>query len=254
MSYAVQTAPVPEAAPRRPVTVQLAAGLLALMALIGLGYAIATLAVTPGVLDRFRDAAGPGRGSDIDGYVTGVWLLAALGAVLAVIIVALYVVLALGLRRGSRASRTGTWVVCGLGVLFGCGTTATVAIQRAGAPNPASLGAALTDAYPGYWIPLNISLAVAQMVGYLVVALLLAAGTRGFFRRTAPAVPPAGGGAYVTLPTYGSANAYPPQSSAPLASRADAPPASRADAPPASGPGVPPPSGPDDDYWSRPAS
>lgn len=237
MSYAVQTAPVPEAAPRRPVTVQLAAGLLTLMALVGLGYAVATLAVTPGVLDRFRDATGSGRGSDIDGYVTGVWLLAALGAVLAVIIVALYVVLALGLRRGSRRSRIGTWVVCGLGVLFGCGTTATVAIQRAGTGNPASLGAALTDAYPGYWIPLNISLAVAQMVGYLVVALLLAIGTRGFFRPGAPAAPAPGTGAYVTLPTYGSANAHPPSSSAPP-----------------SGPAASPPSGPDDDYWSRPTS
>jgi hypothetical protein len=238
MSYAVQTPPVPEAGPRRPATVQLAAGLLALMALVGLGYAVATLVVTPGVLDRFRDAAGAARSTDVDGYVTGVWLMAALGAVLAVILFALYVVLALGLRRGSRPSRVGTWVVCGLGVLFGGVSAITVGIQRSGPGDPSSLGGALSDAYPGYWIPLNVAMAVAQIAGYLVVALLLAVGTRGFFRRTAPAAPPPGTGAYVTLPTYGSAGSYAQPYSGP-----PAPPATPA-----------PPPGPDDDYWARPTS
>ena len=140
MSYAVQT-PVQAAVPRRPVTVQLAAALLALMGLVGLGYAVATIAVAPGVVDRFRAAAGPADSGDVDAYVTGVWMVAALGAVLAVILFALYIVLALGLRRGSQASRVGTWVVCGLGLLFGCGTTFTVArpAVRHGRPGGAGL-------------------------------------------------------------------------------------------------------------------
>jgi hypothetical protein len=237
MSYAVQT-PVETAAPRKPVTVQLAAGLLALMALVGLGYAVATIAVAPGVVNRFRAAAGSADSADVDAYVTGVWMVAALGAVLAVILFALYIVLALGLRRGSQATRVGTWVVCGLGLLFGCGTTIAVAAQRSGTGDPAALGSALADAYPGFWITLNVSLAVAQMVGYLVVAMLLAVSPGGFFGRGTPSVSQSrSGGAYVTLPTYGSANAYPP---GPI--------------PPAPPPVSPPPAAPDDDYWARPSS
>jgi hypothetical protein len=237
MSYAVQT-PVETARPRRPVTVQLAAALLASMALVGLGYAIATIAVTPGVIDRFRAAAGSADSGDLDAYVTGVWMVAALGAVLAVILFALYVVLALGLRRGSQASRIGTWVVCGLGLLFGCGTTFAVAAQRSGTADPAALGTALSDAYPGSWIPLNVALAVAQMLGYLVVAMLLAIAPGSFFGRGTPSVSGnPSSGAYVTLPTYGSANSYPPASF-----------------PPAPPPASAPPAGPDDDYWTRPSS
>jgi hypothetical protein len=237
MSYAVP-APVETVTPRKPVSAQLAAALLALMALVGLGYAIASIAVAPGVVDRFRSAAGSADSGDVDAYVTGVWMIAALGAVLAVILFALYIVLALGLRRGSQASRMGTWVVCGLGLLFGCGTTFTVAVQRAGTGDPAALGTALSDAYPGPWIPLNVSLAVAQMLGYLVVAILLAVSPGGFFGRGTPSVSPnRASGAYVTLPTYGSANAYPPASF-----------------PPSPQPAAPPQAGPDDDYWARPSS
>jgi hypothetical protein len=238
MSYAVQ-APVETVMPRRrPVTVLLAAGLLALMALVGLGYAIASIAVAPGVVERFRGAAGSADAADLDAYVTGVWMVAALGAVLAVILFALYIVLALGLRRGSQASRVGTWVVCGLGVLFGCGTTFTVAAQRSGNGDPAALGSVLSDSYPASWIPLNVALAIAQMLGYLVVATLLAVSPGGFFGRGTPSVSPnRSSGAYVALPTYGSANAYPPGPFQP------------------SQPPVPPaPTGPDDDYWARPSS
>ena len=244
MSYAVET-PSPVAAPRRPLTVRLAAALLALMGLAGLGYAVATLIVAPGVVDRFRAAASGAERSDVDGYVTVVWIGAALGAVLAVILFALFIVLALGLRRGSQASRVGAWVVCGLGVLFGCVSSVTVAAQRSGEGAPGTLGAALSDAYPGGWIPVNVAMAIAQMVGYLVVAGLLVAAPGAWFRRGVPSVQPGNAGAYVTLPTYGSANAYPPpgpQQPAGWPGYAAQPPAS------------PPVPGPDDDYWARPPS
>jgi len=243
MSYAVPM-PAPPAVARRPVTVQLAAALLALMALVGLGYAIATIAVTPGVLDRFRDEAGSADSGEVDAYVTGVWMSAALGAVLAVILFALYIVLALGLRRGSQASRVGTWVVCGLGLLCGCGTTVVVAALRSGTGDAAALGSVLSDAYPGFWIPLNVSLAGAQILGYLIVAVLLAVARGGFFGSGTPSVSDRAAGAYVTLPTYGSANSYAPSPFPPPAGPAGPP------APPVSRP----PAAPDDDYWARPSS
>jgi hypothetical protein len=240
MSYAVQTPAAPAAPPpRRPVTVRLSAVLLVVMALVGLGYAVATLAVTPGVVDRFRDAAGPDP--DADGYVTGVWLGAALGAVLAVILFALFVALALGLRRGSNAARIGTWVVCGLGLLFGCATLATVGAQRAGDGTPGTLGFALSTAYPDGWIGLNIGLAVAQVAGYVVVAALLFRAPGAFFGRGSAAGHPSGSSAYVTLPTYGAINTFSP-SAQPQATGTSQPPS------------VPPEPGPDDDYWARPSS
>src|SRR5262245_62061100 len=151
MSYAAAyptQAPPPAAVPsRRPASVQIAAVLLLVMAFVGLAYSVVTLVVTPGVIDRFRSGAGPDLGADVDGYVTVVWTFAALGTVLAVVLFALYVVLALGLRRGSSGSRVATWVVCGLGVLFGCGSGIAVAAQRAGTSAPGTVGFALTEAY-----------------------------------------------------------------------------------------------------------
>lgn len=243
MSYTVET-PSAVAAPRRPLTVRLAAALLALMGLAGLAYAVATLIVAPGVVDRFRAAAAGADTAEVDGYVTVVWIGAALGAVLAVILFALFIVLALGLRRGSRASRVGTWVVCGFGVLFGCVSSVTVAAQRSGDGAPGTLGVALSDAYPGPWIGLNVGMAIAQMVGYLVVAVLLAVAPGSFFSRGARPAPPGPAGAYVTLPTYGSANTYPP----PVPPQ---PPAAPGYAPPPASPSV---AGPNDDYWARPPS
>lgn len=240
MSYAVET-PSPVAAPRRPLTVRLAAVLLGVMGLAGLGYAVATVIVAAGAVDRFRAAASGADRTDVDGYVTVVWVGAALGAVLAVIIFALFVVLALGLRRGSQASRVGTWVVCGLGVLFGCVSTVTVVAQRSGDGAPGTLGVALSEAYPGSWIGLNVAMAVAQMAGYLVVAVLLAVAPGAFFRHHTPQAQPGPGAAYVTLPTYGSANAYPQQPPFPPGYAAPPPP-------------PPPGPGPDDDYWARPPS
>ena len=194
MSYAIQppvTAappPVPAPGPRRPAPVTLAAAVLTLMALVGFAYAIATISTAPGTVSRFRAAAVGAASTDIDGYVSVIWIGAAIGTVLAVILFALYIVLALGLRRGSNASRIATWVVCGLGLLAGCGSMTTVLLERSGDGDPQSLGAALSDAYPSSWIGLNLSLAIAQMVGYVIVALLLLAARGAWFGR-GPAAP-----------------------------------------------------------------
>ena len=173
----------------RPVPVTLAAVLLAVMGLAGLGYAATTLAVTPGVIGRFRAAATGADPADVDGFVTILWTVAAVATVVAVILFALYVVLALGLRRGSNAARIGAWVVSGLGVLAGCGSAVAVIVQRRGVETPGTLGTALAGAYPDGWIGLNLAVALAQVAAYVVVAILLAASPAGFFRRPAVAGP-----------------------------------------------------------------
>jgi hypothetical protein len=262
-------APAPTTtAPRRPVSVASASVLLILMAVVGLGYAVATLVIAPGTVDRFRAAARGANSVDVDGFVTVVWIGAALSAVLAVILFALYVVLALGLRRGSNAARIATWVVAGLGLLGGCVTTATVALERAGDPVQGSLSAALSDAYPGGWIPLNIALAVAQMLGYVLVGVLLLVSPGTFFGRAPKQQPPDP----FAAPAYGTPGGYPSPPAGygpPPTGGYSPPPAGGYGSPyPAAGPmpvtppGVPPTgpptgppqSGPDDEYWSRPSS
>ncbi len=233
--------PGPVAAARRPVPVALAAALLALMALVGLVYAVVMLAVTPGVVSRFRAAAAGADAPGVDGYVTAVWAGAGIATVLGVIAFALYVALALGLRRGSAAARIATWVVCALGLLAGCGSAVAVAVQRAGSGDSDDLLAALGSAYPGGWINLNLGLSVAQMLGYVLVAVLLAVAPRAYFRRGGEAAPAAPGHLAHAVPGHppNPVNPYGPGGYHPGSQHR----------PPATPPPVP---GPDDEYWARP--
>jgi hypothetical protein len=189
MSYAVEPRARLDPPRSRPVLVTLAAALLAVLGLAGLVYAVATLAVTPGVVGRFRSAAAGADRADVNGFVTVLWIAAAVAAVVAVILFALYVVLALDLRRGSNAARVGAWVVSGLGILAGAVSAVAVIVQRRGVQTPGTLGTALANAYPSGWIGLNVALALAQVVVYVVVAVLLAVSPGGFFRRPVVAGP-----------------------------------------------------------------
>lgn len=246
MSYAY---PGPVAAPRRPAPVALAAALLALMALVGLGYAVVTLAVTPGVVSRFRAAAAGADPTGVDGYVTAMWVGAGVATVLAVIAFALYVVLALGLRRGSAAARIATWVVCALGLLAGCGSAVAVAVQRTGSGGSAELLAALGSAYPGGWINLNLGLSLAQMLGYVLVAVLLAVAPRAYFRRGGEPAQPAPGHLAHAAPGHPTSGVpvHPTQLVNPYGTAGYHPGSQYG--PPATPPPVP---GPDDQYWARP--
>ncbi|RZU50893.1 hypothetical protein EV385_2685 [Krasilnikovia cinnamomea] len=244
---AVPTVPAAPASRRRPVSVTLAAVLLGLMALAGLAYAITTIAIAPGVVTRFRDAAQGAASAEVDGFASVVWIGAAVGAVVAVILFALCVVLALGLRRGSNAARIGTWVVSGLGLLAGFGSLIMVLVQRSGEGDPGSLGAALSGAYPDGWIGLNVTAAVAQMVGYLIVAGLLLAAPASFFGRG----PEATGGA-----TAGTAAPGSPYGHGVLIGHG-APYGTGAGAygtgyPPVAS--ITPTPGQDDEFWSRPSA
>lgn len=208
-----------QAAPRRPAAVVAAATVLVLMA-VGAGlYAVASLLVMGGTTDRFRAAAattGAGAG-EIDGVVSLLRASTVLSAVVSVVVGLLLVALALGLLAGRPGARVTTWVVCGLGLLCGCCALAVLVGQRAaplrlGADQRATadLLAQLGDAYPGWWIPLNAALSVAQVLGYLVVAALLTvpAASRFFHRRPAGPTPPSG----PTAPHYGGAPSYGPPS------------------------------------------
>lgn len=197
---------MPDPAPptRRPAVVGVAAAVLAVLAAGGLLASVSVLITLNGTVERFRSGAA-GSGADaaqIDGMVLLLRVLAAVSTLLSVAVAVLLVVLALGLLRGGRGSRRATWVVCGLGLLCGCGALGALTVQRA---VPLRLGAdsavtaelieAATGAYPSWWIPLNAGLSVGQALGYLVVALLLGlpAATAFFRRRPSrqhPASPP----------------------------------------------------------------
>src|SRR3954451_4682793 len=149
MSYAVEQSAVVAERPRRPGTVTLAAVLLAAMGVVGLAYAVVALFVIPGVVDRFRAASGAANSVDVGGYVVLVWVVTAVATALAVIVCPLFIALALGLRRGSQASRIAVWVLAGLGALTGCITAMTVLGEVGEDGVAGSLGTTLTDSYPG---------------------------------------------------------------------------------------------------------
>ncbi|SBT53663.1 hypothetical protein [Micromonospora narathiwatensis] len=243
MSYPVQ------APSRRPGTVVSAAAVLLLMAAGAVAYAVANLLVTGGTVDRFR-AAAPGTGASIGEIDTVVSLLRAstmLAAVIGVLMALLLVGLTLGLLSGRPGARVATWAVSGLGLFCGCCGLAVLVGQRAA---PLRLGAdeqvtadllgLVGDAYPGWWIPLNAAVSVAQVLGYLVAAVLLALPAAGaFFRRTAPVAPPAG-----PMPPTG--HMPPTGQTSPGAGPVYGPP-SASSAPPSYGPpsgSIPPASGP----------
>jgi hypothetical protein len=188
---------MPTGPPRRPAAVTVAAGLMMLMALLGLVAAIANLAMMNRLVDRFRErAAGTdATGSEIDtvvGFIRGI----SIGTAVIGIIVALALIgLALGNLRGSNASRIATWVLCGIGTVCGCCGLVGVLAQNnatfggAGDDRTAEdLGRALADASPGWWTALSGTLSIGQSLGYIAVAVLLALpAANAFFRR--PAVP-----------------------------------------------------------------
>ncbi|PZF86952.1 hypothetical protein, partial [Micromonospora deserti] len=193
----------PDRAPaRRPAVVVVAAAVLALMAVAALGYAAAGLLILSGTVDRLRSAATgtSARPDQVDGLVTLLRASTVLSAVVSLLVGLLLAGLALRLGAGRPGGRVTTWVVCGLGLLFGCCGLAVLLGQRA---VPLRLGeddrvaaellGLVADAHPSWWIPLTAGLSVGQVLGYLVVAVLLALpAANAWFRRPAgaPGTPP----------------------------------------------------------------
>lgn len=193
----------PESAPaRRPAAVVSAATVLLVMAVAALVYAVVDLVVLSGTVDAFRSAARDTSASpeQINDVVTLLRASAVLSAVVAALSAPLLAGLALGLLAGRNGVRVATWVVSGLGLFGGCCSVAVVVGERAaplqlgsGEQSLAELLGLIGDAYPSWWIPLNAGLSVAQGLGYLVVATLLAlpAANSWFARRPpTPTAPP----------------------------------------------------------------
>ncbi|WP_233257867.1 hypothetical protein [Micromonospora sp. S4605] len=208
----------PDQAPsRRPAVVVLAAAVLAVMAVAAVGYAVAGLLALGGAVAEFRSAAAgtSARPDEIDGMVTLLRVSTVLTAVVSLLGGLLLAGLALGLLAGRSGARVGTWVVSGLGLLFGCCGLAVLVGQRAaplrlGADERATaeLLALLGDAQPGWWLPVNAGLSVGQVLGYLVVAALLALpAANAWFRRR----PPVGPTARQQPPAAPLAPPYPPR-------------------------------------------
>lgn len=195
----------PESTPaRRPAVVLMAAGALLVMAVAALAYAVVDLVVLGGTVEAFRSAARDTSASpeQIDDVVTLLRASAVLSAVVAALSAPVLAGLALGLLAGRNGVRVATWVVSGLGLLAGCCSVAVLIGERAaplqlgsGEQAVAELLGLIGDAYPSWWIPLNAGLSVAQGLGYLVVATLLALPAAnawfGRHRSTAPTVPSA---------------------------------------------------------------
>ncbi|WP_410819743.1 hypothetical protein [Micromonospora sp. 050-3] len=215
----------PESAPaRRPAAVLSAATVLLVMAVAALAYAVVDLVVLGGTVDAFRSAARDTSASpeQIDDVVTLLRASAVLSAVVAVLSAPLLAGLALGLLAGRNGVRVATWVVSGLGVLAGCCSVAVVVGERAaplqlgsGEQALAELLGLIGDAHPSWWIPLNAGLSVAQALGYLVVATLLALPAAnswfGRHRSTAPTAPPMFTPAPHQPPSAPHAPPYPPR-------------------------------------------
>ena len=184
----------PSAPPPRPATVTLAVVVLAALALGGTAYAIVGLAVVGGVLDRYRElaAAAGATAAEIDSLAVLPVGLAVLATILALAVAGLLLVLARGLARRQAVARLVTWLVSATGLLCGGVTLAVVVAQRAVSPDfvfdpvDTTVVTALAEAYPRWWLPLGAALPVAQVLGYLVVALLLCSpAANRYFRRTA---------------------------------------------------------------------
>ncbi|WP_203803707.1 hypothetical protein [Actinoplanes couchii] len=209
------------------------------MAAAGLTYAISMVAVTPGVVSRFRDATSGSTAAE--NYVTVIWLVGALAPVLALLFVALFVVLGAALRRGSRSARLIAVGVCALGLVTGLGTLGILAVQRAGDPVSGSIAEALDQAYPSGWITLNFAVAIAQVVGYLVVGALLMVAPREYFASAPAFLAP---GQFVAPPSQSEWAA--PQTKPFVTGGSEPDQFSHPAVLPKSAPGQ------EDEYWSRP--
>jgi hypothetical protein len=194
MSYPIGGQPVAADPARRPAAVAAAAALLVLMAVGGVVYAVVGLLSLSRIIDRFRSAAAgtAASGQDVDAVATALWVGLSVAAAVNVGLAVLLAALAVGNLRGRMGARIATWIVCGLGILFGCCALGIVVGQRvvpidASSPAEADLLRALTDAYPWWWVVTSAALSATQALGYLVVALLLAlpAANRHFRHRRA---------------------------------------------------------------------
>ncbi len=194
---------------RRPAVVTAAGALMLVVAL-------AALAVTVGLLvaaARFRGRYLPLAANtdavqrDIDRVGDTVRTSMGVLAILVLVLAGVLALLAVGVLRRGRSARIGTWVLVAIGLLCGCGQgvaagSAVSDVSYTGDPARVDVASQLTtavqDALPS-WLPgLVVTAALVQVVGYILVAVLLALPPANrYFRGVTQPVPwpaPAPGG------------------------------------------------------------
>jgi hypothetical protein len=169
---------VPAPATRPPGTAVAAATLMIVMGVGGiLAAALHLLLTVEGLGDFALEARRFGGDPALTERVeAGIRTAAIAGVVLSAVAGVLLVSLAVGVRSGLRGARVATWVFCALGLCGGVGSTAAGVLQRdldSADPGVAGVLAASANVYPGWWAASGIGLAVVQVIGYFLVAVLL---------------------------------------------------------------------------------
>jgi hypothetical protein len=208
---------------RRPATVTIACGLLALTALAFLTDATGVLIGAGGYPDRVRAAAAEagfdsGMSSVLDSFSS---VLPYLVVAVAVVVAVILLVLAALVAAGKQAARIVTWVavglaiccnVCGLGSSGG-GISGFAQVTMSSSVNGRTtrFSQNLPDGYPEWYQILTLVLAVLSLVSLIAACVLLALpASNAYFRKPQLAVPP-----YGFAPQHGMQHPGVPQHEAP---------------------------------------
>jgi hypothetical protein len=215
--------------PARPTVVTAAAGLMFLVAVLGLVSAVVAVAVMAGFRDALLDALADQDPQMAEAASTIFTFSMVLGIVFSLLPAAGFTVLGLFVLRGANAARVTTWVVTGL--FLACGAC-LLAVQGLGSfmpsgdPGSEAASRAIEDAIPGWYTVTEIVISVLELLAYIAIVVLLALpASNAFFAKPVPQWhPPAEFGGPV-----------PPPGSAPMPGGPFAPP------PPGPYPPMPPP-------------
>ena len=211
-------------AQRRPGVVTAAAATMIVVAAAGLASVIGLLVAAAQFNDRYRPlaVATDARLADINDVGDAIRSVMGTLAIATFLAAVAFAVLAVGVLRRSNALRITTWVLIAGGLLCGCSQgisaiTAGTTITYNGDPErldvASQLTAAVQDALPGWLSALLGTVAVVQVIGYILVAILLGLPpANAYFRRTPRTVAaptPAPGGTPWPTPTPYPPTPYP---------------------------------------------
>ncbi|HWB37890.1 MAG TPA: hypothetical protein VHA75_17885, partial [Rugosimonospora sp.] len=188
----------------RPPVVSAAAAVLLVTALAALAATVALLVAAARFRGRYLPLARRTDATDHDINDVGDTIRATMGvlAVLLFLLAVALVLLAVGVLRHSFVARILTWVAAGLGLLCACSQVSGAAsavsdMTYTGDPERVDVASQLTtavqDALPAWFPGLLGAAATVQLLGYILVAVLLALPPANrYFRRARPAPVPGG--------------------------------------------------------------
>lgn len=188
----------------RPTAVTAAGGLLYLVAAlqaVSLIVSLATISTVINYLDTTY-ASYPNHNTIMTAGKVGV----AVGIVLALAQIVLYIVLAVFDLRGRHGMRVATWVVASLGALcLGCGTFGNItgSAFQSGATGSQQATVNVRNLMPAWAVDTSTTVTVISMAALVAVIILLATSeSNTYFRRTPPMMMYAGGSVYPISGTH----------------------------------------------------